>query len=370
MTIKRTWVVENSWKCDSCGNSNFGRFMACQQCGSPKEKHEVDVVPSSGPAVVDPELLRLAAQKANWICEFCGGQVRDEHGKCVKNCGAPKPLLPPLPVPIKFQSVGRHEVTSVLPRKRAREAIESLPPVPPKRSMEKPLYVGAAVAVFTGLTWLGIWLFASHEEIAKVTALEWTYRQDLRQRTTLHGEDWGSPAGAFNISCHSKFYGTENCHPHDCRPHSVSYECNCTSYSCNCRQSCRDNGNGFSTCSESCSSCQRCQSCSRTEYDTCYDQCDVFKQWCSYDYYQWPVIATRTTTGSSHDERWGELEAEGPLQRLDKSEQYTVTFVAAETWKYRPSSLAEFRYFNSGVSWRILVNRFGSVQPQRALDPK
>ncbi len=362
---KRTWIVENSWKCDSCSNTNFGRFMACQKCGSPKEKHEVDVVPSpSAAAVTDPELLRLARQKANWFCEFCGGQVRDEHGKCVSNCGAPKPL-PPLPTPIKFQSVGRFETTSVLPRQRVREIIHVRPPL--KRSMEKPLYVGVAVAAFTGLVWLGIWLTASHEELAKVTALEWSYRQDLRQRTTRHGEDWGSPIGAFNVSCERKFYGIENCRPHDCRPHSVSYDCNCTSYECNCRQSCRDNGNGFSTCSESCSTCQRCQSCSRTEYDTCYDSCNIYKDWCGYDFYEWPIIDTKTTTGISHDEHWAGLKVDGPLQRVDQRESYLVRFAGQEPLDYRPTSLAEFKYFNVGVSWRVLVNHLGMVQPQQAL---
>jgi hypothetical protein len=94
----------------------------------------------------------------------------------------------------------------------------------------------------------------------------------------------------------------------------------------------------------------------------------VYKDWCSYDYYEWPIIATKSTTGSTHDEHWADLKADGPLQRLEQSEAYEVRFAGEkDAWKYRPRNLTEFRYFNLGVTWRILVNRVGVVQPVQAL---
>lgn len=219
-----------------------------------------------------------------------------------------------------------------------------------------------------GLVALGVFLFMPWEVTAKVSALRWDYRADLRQRVTLHGSGWGSPGGAFNVSCKRKWYGTENCNPHNCNPHSVSYECNCTSYECNCSTHCSDNGNGFSTCSETCSTCQQCSTCSRIEYDTCYDQCDVYKDWCEYDYYDWPIIKTLTTSGSSHNEHWPDLAADGPLQRLDKTERYSVDFVKeAEVWIYKPRQLAEFQRYVVGKPWRIKVNRVRSVTPLEPL---
>ena len=376
MTVKRTWTVENKWRCDSCGTENLGRFMECQNCRSAKEKQEADILSGpDAPEVKDAELLRLANQGANWVCEFCGGQVRNEHGKCVKNCGAPR-----------LDNADLNELLVKPPSERVSTPSEPPRPVPRPLPTAVPgpgvsyrpseasfpwgqvgIWGGGALGVL-GLVWLGFFLFASHPEDTKVSGIAWTYRQDLHQRTTLHDEGWGSPIGAFNVSCKSKHYGTEDCHPHNCNAHSVSYECNCTSYDCNCRTTCTDNKNGFSSCSESCSSCQRCSTCSRTEYDTCYDQCDVYKDWCFYDYYEWPIIATKSTAGSTHDEHWADLKADGPLQRLDQSEAYEVQFKGKEdAWKYRPRNLTEFRYFNTGVTWKILVNRVGTVQPVQAL---
>lgn len=381
MTVKRTWIVENKWKCDSCGTENLGRFMECQNCRNPKEKQEADVVPdaNSASAVTDPELLRLATQGANWVCEYCGGQVRNEYGKCVKNCGAAKPgsgaeepKLPPDPsFTPERASNPRPEPSKPSPR--------PAPPGPPdwslradrRRPIAKPatlLWVFGGVLGTGAFVWLMVFLFASHETTAQVSGISWQYQQDLHQRTLMHSEGWGSPGGSFNVSCRSKFYGTEKCRPHTCNAHSVSYDCNCTSYDCRCHKSCSDNKNGFSTCSEECDTCQRCSTCNRTEYDTCYDQCDVYKDWCAYDYYEWPIIATKRTTGVSHDEHWADLKADGPFQRLDQTETYEVQFAEKEDrWKYRPRSLAEFRYFNAGVSWRVLVNRVGMIQPQHAL---
>lgn len=418
MTIKRTWTVENTWICDSCQTKNLGRFMECQNCRSPKEKQEKDTVPSpdAAPAVTDPELLRLAQQKANWICEFCGGQVRDEHGKCVKNCGAPKPdeMRPEYDFTggvrgkyasrgeVKIQSddgrvkisvSGGASVSNI--RVNGQQVVDAdgkatpigqwrPPPRPPVtsrpgapeheriprfnlRPSRQTVTIGVVFAGVFGLAGLIVFLLMPWEVDTKVTSIEWRYQSDLRQRTTMHGSDWGAPSGAFNVSCSRKKYGTENCHPHQCNAHSVSYDCNCTSYECNCRKSCSDNGNGFSTCSESCSTCERCSTCSRTEYDTCYDQCDVFKDWCEYDYYEWPVVQTLKTGGAEHNEHWPVLEANGPEQRVDRAERYQVDFVnlkdPEQTWEYHPSSLVEFKLFEGRQSWHAKVNRLKIITP-------
>lgn len=371
MTVKRTWVVENTWVCTSCNESNLGRFMACQKCGSPKEANEQDIVPdaNSAPEVADPELIRLANEGANWICEFCGGQVRDEFGKCVKNCGAPKPV-PPGPQP--------HRIPEGESKPLPRPMLTGVPgPGMPREfrapknysKLWTPVFWGVGGISFVGgIVWLCIYLFASHPENAKVSEIHWTYRQELHERVTKHGEGWGSPFGSFNVSCTSRFYGTEKCHPHNCHPHSVEEECNCSYSECNCHKSCSSNKNGFSTCSEECDHCKHCSTCSHTEYDTCYDQCNVYKDWCAYDYYEWPVIAERVTMGSAHNEYWGDLHADGQLQRLDQSQEYTVSFSGQpDVWTYSPRSLSEFRYFNTGTTWKILVNRVGTVQPIQAL---
>lgn len=386
MTVKRTWTVENTWTCDSCQAKNLGRYVACQTCGNPKEKQEKDTVPDPDRtvAVTDPELLRLAAQGANWVCEFCGGQVRDEFNRCVKNCGAPKPYdplspvediftptKPPDPTPEPLQAPeARLEAPRPLPTGVPGPGVSYRPPKLPKDPAPWKLIIGLGGALL-GLATLLTYLLSPWEETTTVSGIQWNYRSDLHQRTLMHGTGWGAPVGSFNTSCKSKFYGTEDCHPHDCRPHSVSYECNCSSYECNCRKSCTDNKNGFSTCEESCSTCQRCSTCSRTEYDTCYDQCDVYKDWCEYDYYEWPIVATSQTGGIVHDEHWPPLVANGAEQRLDRTERYEVQFAnKKDKWTLKPRSLNDFQRFNTGATWRIKVNRLGSVTPLQELPTK
>lgn len=202
MTIKRTWVVENKWRCDSCGSENLGRFMACQKCGSPKEKQETDVVPSpdAAPAVTDPELLRLANQGANWVCEYCGGQVRNEFGKCVKNCGAPR-VDPVLTKMAAEAAKAETEAGVVLEASRPSGKPLSPPrPLPtgvpgpgvsyraPKKPRKVPWWVFGLVLGVGGLAALLVWLLTPWEEDAKVNFIEWKYTADLRQKTLMHGE--------------------------------------------------------------------------------------------------------------------------------------------------------------------------------------
>jgi hypothetical protein len=369
--VKRTWVVEDKWTCDSCGAENLGRHMACQKCGSPKEKQEKDVASGpSAPKVTDPELLRLANQGANWVCAYCGGQVRDEHGKCVKNCGAPRssdtpPLSPqgpvPVPKPMPTGVPGPGVTRAPTPDWSVRSDRRA-----PKNVTPKWPWIAGGLGI-AGLIGLLVWLLTPWEETVTVSALKWEYREDLRQRKLTHEEDWQKdmPASAFNTSCSSKYYGDEDCNPHNCNAHSVSYECNCSSYECNCRQSCSSNGNGFSTCSETCSTCQRCSTCNRTEYDTCYDRCAVYKQWCAYDYYKWPIVQTQQTAGTAHDEHWPGLIALPIEQKLERFESYEVTFVKPkeDPWKYRAKSLADFQKFEQNALWLIEVNRIRSVTP-------
>lgn len=387
--ITRTWVVENKWRCDSCDFENLGRYMACRKCGSPKEKHEKDDTSgaTTAPAVTDPELLRLAKQGPNWVCEYCGGQVRDEHGKCVKNCGAPRaePVAPKPDAtltklaakmaaledeqgsPLEVSRPTGKPKDHVVPR----PMLTGVPPGPRERThkpswFSKNWWMVAVGAGLAGVVALLVWFFVPWEEDVTVSRIAWEYREDLHQRELHHGENWKhrEPSGSFNERCASKYYGDEDCNPHPCNPHSVTYECGCTSYSCNCSTSCSDNGNGFSTCSETCSTCQQCSTCSRTEYDTCYDSCPVYKPWCSFDYYEWPIVKTLTTSGVVHDEHWPGMTAAPVEQRLDEYEKYEVSFTKpGESWVYRASSLADFKRFETGAEWRIKVNRLRSVTP-------
>ncbi len=368
--VKKTRIVENTWVCSSCQSKQLGRHMKCQSCGSAKEKDEKDIVPEAATAqtVTNPELLKKAKDGPDWECEYCNGRVRNAEGQC-SNCAATRAALQKDAEAIAgdWKRVG-DDLRSVLPPSPG-----SAPPPPraayrpppiPKDPAPWPLILGLGGAMLVlGLITL---LLIPREVNASISGISWVYTADLRQKTQKHGTDWGSPSesSAFNVSCNKKYYGDEDCHPHDCRPHSESYECNCTSEECNCHESCSSNGNGFSTCTTRCSTCRSCSTCSRTVYDTCYDQCPVYKNWCEYDYYAWPVISTNQTAGTTHEVKWPDLAANGPDQRLDRTEKYKVAFTdGKDNWTHTPWSYAEFQKFSTGETWKLKVRRIGSVEP-------
>lgn len=369
MTIKGTRIVENTWICTSCQSKQLGRHMKCQACGSAKESNERDIVPdpSAAQTVTDPELLKKAKDGPDWVCEYCQGRVRNAEGKC-SNCAASRT---PYMSQERIQRIadeaakddGEYESVSA----GRPPGWKPIPPFPPPTSTPvKVMQIASiATAVIAGVAAM-VWALAPHEVDANISGITWAYTADLHQKTQKHGTDWNRPSesSAFNVSCNSKYYGDEDCHPHNCNAHQVSYDCNCTSYDCNCRETCRSNNNGFSTCSTSCSSCSRCSTCYKTEYDTCYDRCSVYKNWCEYDYYAWPTIASLQTTGTTHETKWPALEANGPNQRLDKTERYSVQFVNGEdSWTFNPVGLVQFERFTTGKTWKLKVRHIGSVEP-------
>lgn len=353
--MSRVWFIENVWRCSSCKASNKGRDLNCSKCGARKSADlEYDTM-SSGEEITDPELLKKAKAGANWICEFCGGEERNLRGDCTQ-CGGLKSLPK-----AKVSKTSDPLINDIKPwwsnPANIGQAI--------KRNPTRTAVIASVVAGSGLLAMFLVWLFTPKHVDAKVDGIQWSYTSNLRERQIKHDSEWGHPGNkgfykepAFNVSCKSEYYGTEDCHPHDCNPHRVSYSCNCTSYDCNCRTTCVDQKNGFSRCSESCSRCNKCDTCYRTEYDTCYDQCPVYKDRCEYDYYEWPISRTESTSGEDHKVYWPPLRALPPDQRLQNIEKYQVNFSCqGESYEYTPANLTDFNRFDVGQFWRLQVGR-------------
>lgn len=361
----KTRIVENTWVCSSCKKLNLGRHMKCQTCGSTKEVDEEDVVPSPEDAatVTDASLLSLANQDSNWVCEHCGSQVRDEFGKC-RNCSGPR-------AQIRETNTG---MWSDPGWKGLREASERIRAEKETRRDERESKnqllrnrVAVIVAVigfsFLPLMALGRYFFGQRDIDTTVSKASWKYTSILHQKTLMHKSGWGAPneSSAFNSVCDSKYYGDEDCHPHPCRPHLETYSCNCQNYECGCHETCTSKKNGFSSCTTHCSTCSKCSTCSRTVYSTCYDRCPVFRNWCEYDYYDWPVINQVEVVGDTPDTKWSTMEPEGLDQRMDRLESYTVTFKSSDdAWDYKPKDLEEFKKFRAGMRWQLKVRRASS----------
>jgi hypothetical protein len=367
-----TWIVENTWGCLHCGKTNKGRHMECQFCGASKTPDIIDRIPDPdiAPRVTDSGQLRDAKAGRNWVCEYCGSQVRNTKGEC-QTCAAERESDGVDHVVRTQRRTGGKAYFAAPTARKQRQSKQPKVPVT-WRSREfwgtngRWVKVGSVAAALGALVWLGIFLFMPTEVDTTVESTEWKYTQRLQERETRHGESWDDqrPASHFNDSCRTKQRGTEDCNPHDCNPHSESYQCN--AHECNCSNVCTDNGNGYSTCSRSCSTCY--DTCSRTVYDTCYDQCPVYDQWCSYDYYAWPDRLVRSTSGSDHEVHWPKMPKPKHLQRIKSESWYEVVFRGEDdSWKINPETLAEFKTYRKGDRWRIKVNRVGKVEPLRRL---
>jgi hypothetical protein len=312
--VSRTYVVENEWKCGTCGEVNKGRDLKCTKCGAPKGKAEKDDVNiDAAQAVQDEKLLKMANAGANWVCGYCGAQDRATDGTC-KRCGAGD-----LKETIKVDA----------------DKPAAAPPPAEGLSTNAKIAIGASVALLLLLV-LAWKLLASHEATAKVTGIHWEYESTLMEQHVVHDSGEHPPSDAFNKSCEDRTKTVqEDCHPHDC----------------NCKKSKVDKGNGFSEVKETCS--------------TCYDKCDKQEttQFCRYDVHKWESIDRRSERGDDHEPRWPTLEARGGEQRVDRAEHYTVSLKAEKELTYSPSTLQDFKRFDKGASWKIKVNMLGMVTP-------
>lgn len=371
------WYIENTWTCTTCQHKNQGRHMDCQGCGARREAGVRDEMPANAgeaPHVTDPEMLRQARAGAHWECEFCGGQTRDLYGNC-QNCGGDREESV-----VQFQASEPPSHDIIIPAGTRVSTANSAQTyrtvedtvIPAARASwwkrhKRKLLIGLAIAAGIGaLTWLLIWLFLPHEVSATVSYTEWRYKEELRQRVTKHDEGWRSsmPSSSFNESCHRRQRGTEKCNPHKCNAHSESYDCR--PHECNCTNQCTSQNNGYSKCERVCSTCY--DTCTKTVYDTCYDDCPVYEDWCSYDYYEWPIIQEKTTMGYDHKVYWPGLKETGPHQRIDKYQDYRVKFERKpDTWEYSPKNLYDYKRFTQKDPWLIKVNRAGMVWPLRKL---
>lgn len=338
--------------------------MRCKTCGSPKEKDEAYEMPtdtSAAPTVTDEAQLQEAQAGANWKCVYCGGSVRNLHGEC-QVCGGPKTAQ---------AQAGFVAGTGTMSRSAPDAAGAADDPLAlalaARRSNRRriALVVLAVLGLFAGVM---LWIFLPHDVEVKVAAIRWERTVELQQRQTNHGTGWDDsmPAGSFNVSCSTRQRGTEDCNPYTCNCRQETDYC---SEECNCRETCSDNGNGYATCTTTCSTCSHACG-SHEECDTCYEQCPVYDDWCSYSYYTWPTIDREVTSGRDHTPYYGDrLQAvPGANQRLAHSQIFEVHFADGDDhWDYTPETLEDYVRFDPQADWLIEVNRVGNVWPQHPI---
>ncbi len=378
----RKVIIQNTWKCSSCGQENAGTLMTCGDCAHPKDASESYRPPPDiqrAPEVTDQARLKEAAAGPNWTCDYCQGQVRNLHGEC-QACAGAKPVAEP-----------------VVRQPRPTTTYQD----PPRTIF---FIVGAIVIPVAILMTVLLVTCRSKPQKTRATVVEMSWHREVRleHRTVVLGKGWrdNAPPGTYGFACNTEKRGTRNCNPYDCNPRKVKYDCDpyqcnpekveydCDPYDCNCtteRGSCTDLGNGYSECDEveSCDTCYKTctkteydtcyKTCTKTEYDTCYEQCDVFGEMCTYHTDAWHVIDRDGLTGSGPDARWPQrLTAAGVDQRLQTSETYFVRFAERveknpRAWNHAPATYDAYRQFTPGQLWEIRPGSKGEAKPLKII---
>lgn len=371
--IKSRRTVEHTWDCSSCHVANKGRHLVCVNCGKPKDGEAYDE--TRGTTVTDAAVKLEAQRGVNWQCSYCHYDNRGDENPCGK-CGAPRE-----DTNARVQGTHSTEVNSVQSTRSTADdpfikkyPVFSAPqpqvldlPEPPVAGNRTAFLVVVAVAGLCLLVAFCVWAFMPWRETVHVSATLWSRTTNLQQRVTRNGEGWGVPSESFNSRCESRQHGTHNCNPYDCNPHSVPCNCHEVSAGESCSEHCSSSGNGFSECEEVCTPeyVEQCDSC--TEYDTCYEQCPTYDDWCSYQYYEWPIIRTESTHGTDLATlAWPALDVDpnpSNPQRLDRQETYTVVFRNDHgTWEIQ-TTLVDFRRYHTDDTWVIEVNHAGNARP-------
>lgn len=226
-------------------------------------------------------------------------------------------------MPSEWEPTFKHEKRAVsLPRAR-------LAGLGTWSDFKYPVLVSCCLLSMTLIIKFLFWAFTARDVQAQVKNIEWKHTENLREREARSGGGWGQPGDkgfydepAFNVECRSKYYGQEDCNPHSCGIDNKS---------------------------------------------TCHDSCSVYRRWCDYDYYEWPVRETKQTFGFTHDVSWPNIVPTGPHRRVQRVAEYHVVFRAYkedEILTYDTKELANFDRFNVEDTWQLEVGHItGNVTP-------
>lgn len=128
----------------------------------------------------------------------------------------------------------------------------------------------------------------------------------------------------------------------------------CGEEECFCTETCTGTGSN-ETCVHHCSSCS------------------VYKDWCMYDHWTWPIVKSASTNGpSTETPHWPSLQPEGVDQRLEQVQEYDVTLESeppdSKRCIFHPGSYEEVKKYLHGEWWLVKTNAgFGYCEPIKLL---
>ncbi|MBK9037345.1 MAG: hypothetical protein IPL61_39905 [Myxococcales bacterium] len=359
--------IEMTWRCSSCGHGNLGRHKVCQACGDPKdqgEKYEMPGDTAAAPTVTDAALVRMATAGPDWRCAYCGSDQRRLDDACGR-CGASI-----------SEAVREHAIRGTPPTGWQRR----------KRWLRRHRTAVIVASVGLALVLGYLWVTRARTYQATVAAVRWEHTITVERYQIWDREGWRQeqPAAAFEVrSLGDKVHHYDDVlDGYDTEHYTEQVACgqDCVSVPESCSERCSDNGNGFATCTTSCTgggtSCStRYCSEDRTRQVPRYRKEPRYAEAIAYRIWDWGEHRAVAAAGAATTElRWPVEEARvgadlAPKQqeRERRSARYVVTLAYDGAHRIGFTTSAEaFAQFALGTRHRLRVKgRTIAVDGQR-----
>lgn len=409
--------IELTWVCTSCQHRNRGRDKVCAGCGDAKDASERFEMPgdtAAAASVTDPALLAAARAGADWRCTFCRGDNRALDAVC-KRCGSARGTTP-----------------ASTDHLRAGHAAGAPGPRAASRSSSSGATWGVSVAVGSGVVTAAVVVGV----LGVMTVLSAVMFSAARPRTrmptpdravvraTVSGREWEThlretrfclapgegfaeqqPLDAIEVTpagmrhhhddriedgLETETY-EEDVPYQDLETYTEMVPCgqDCVDLPQTCSESCTDDGNGFATCSTTCTgggqSCTprtcpetRTRPVTRMRRETRTRQVPHFRieprdaPWFRWRAHQWQTSREATLRGTSEplarpgESDLGEVRAvlEGCTEtRLVGDERYLLTLAteAGHELSFVPPSVERFEQLAIGASVSVEVDTSGGL---------
>jgi len=377
----RERIIEGTWDCTSCDTKGIlARYKNCPTCNNPREGgKESDFsfggVTESGASlretVSDEKALELADAGVDWLCHFCGTANRGDKPAC-RNCGA------------KRDGSEADAVKDAPAPPAAPSASSRKPGTSPKARSRIWRYVGllavAGVAFF-------FWSTRTREVRGEVLSKSWTRVVHRQVFAAMDRQGWieelmpsapvmpvqgkGERGGVQDVrGCVPRQRGSRQvpdgrervCHTRTRRQQCGTEE--------KCEVKTLKNGFAKETCRDIPKYCE--ESYDDCQMETHYRSEPIYSSWCTYTTWDWRNAGSPSRTGNDDSPDWPDVTA-GPLERLQREEQYTVQIDYLRKGQHQqhtlhPTTESAYVGWKVGAPVTLRVSNLGAVsdvQPAR-----
>jgi len=357
-------IREGAWDCPSCGRKrNRGPAKFCGGCGAPRGDDVQFYLPEDARVVEGDEAARAKAGP-DWTCSYCDGDNPADAGFC-SGCGATKDGKPREVVEYKGEAPTAAPV--------AGQPLLSAPAPAPPTGKSNRLKKGCGIGCLSILALIFLLWFLGRPREAAMTAsaFHWERAVQVEQMKTVEEGAWEGevPSGARVLSTGRKLHHVEKIKVgSQTKTRTVSEQVQTGTE--RVKVGTRDMGNGYFEDVYEDRPVYESRSHEETYEDPVYTDRQVFGKWVRYEIDKWvpsreDKLAREDRAPVWPEPRLGAGERAGPRREL-----YEVSFRGTDgkMHPYKAPNEAEWRRFEPGRSYRVMVRPDGKVES--VLGPK